>query len=134
MYYHLVLLSFFFFNDTATTEIYTLSLHDALPIYVFAAALFTLGLSAWQVTSSIFVGCCIIFAGCCMSGFMGRDTGLPFAAVSRISWGVFGANVPALIRAIAAILWYGIQTYLAAAAVNAIFLRFIPKIGIAPCR
>src|SRR3712207_7229203 len=26
---------FFFFNDTATTEIYTLSLHDALPIYVF---------------------------------------------------------------------------------------------------
>src|SRR3712207_9519421 len=25
---------FFFFNDTATTEIYTLSLHDALPIYV----------------------------------------------------------------------------------------------------
>src|SRR2546430_16331515 len=29
---------FFFFNDTATTEIYTLSLHDALPICVFAAA------------------------------------------------------------------------------------------------
>src|SRR5689334_24153596 len=28
------LLSFFFFNDTATTEIYTLSLHDALPIYL----------------------------------------------------------------------------------------------------
>src|SRR6185436_9760946 len=27
----------FFFNDTATTEIYTLSLHDALPIYVFAS-------------------------------------------------------------------------------------------------
>ena len=27
-------LSFFFFNDTATTEIYTLSLHDALPIYI----------------------------------------------------------------------------------------------------
>src|SRR5258708_36312360 len=32
-------LFFFFFNDTATTEIYTLSLHDALPIYVRAAAL-----------------------------------------------------------------------------------------------
>src|SRR5437762_4898648 len=29
-----MLLSYFFFNDTATTEIYTLSLHDALPIYV----------------------------------------------------------------------------------------------------
>src|SRR3712207_9518472 len=30
--------SFFFFNDTATTEIYTLSLHDALPIYLCIAA------------------------------------------------------------------------------------------------
>src|SRR3712207_7829856 len=29
---------FFFFNDTATTEIYTLSLHDALPIYAVGAA------------------------------------------------------------------------------------------------
>src|SRR5690349_22827925 len=32
---HIVLSLFFFFNDTATTEIYTLSLHDALPIFVF---------------------------------------------------------------------------------------------------
>src|SRR2546427_11421595 len=34
-----VVYHFFFFNDTATTEIYTLSLHDALPIYVQAGAL-----------------------------------------------------------------------------------------------
>src|SRR2546425_8132845 len=32
--HYLVLLVFFFFNDTATTEIYTLSLHDALPIWL----------------------------------------------------------------------------------------------------
>src|SRR2546421_6487463 len=31
-------ISFFFFNDTATTEIYTLSLHDALPIWDISAA------------------------------------------------------------------------------------------------
>src|SRR3712207_9135574 len=31
----MILCVFFFFNDTATTEIYTLSLHDALPIYYF---------------------------------------------------------------------------------------------------
>src|SRR5438045_9310829 len=34
---HLLFLFFFFFNDTATTEIYTLSLHDALPIFMFTA-------------------------------------------------------------------------------------------------
>src|SRR3712207_6884976 len=41
------LISVFFFNDTATTEIYTLSLHDALPIFVFAAG--CAGLASWQV-------------------------------------------------------------------------------------
>src|SRR2546426_3814280 len=34
----LILIFFFFFNDTATTEIYTLSLHDALPIFPPAGA------------------------------------------------------------------------------------------------
>src|SRR5258708_40290309 len=34
---HFIYLPFFFFNDTATTEIYTLSLHDALPIYKMEA-------------------------------------------------------------------------------------------------
>ena len=37
-----VLVFFFFFNDTATTEIYTLSLHDALPIYS-DVSIFTFG-------------------------------------------------------------------------------------------
>src|SRR5439155_21358336 len=40
------LLSFFFFNDTATPEIYTLSLHDALPIYPAGAAMLRLALQA----------------------------------------------------------------------------------------
>src|SRR3712207_8122290 len=35
---HILILFFFFFNDTATTEIYTLSLHDALPIYTSRSA------------------------------------------------------------------------------------------------
>src|SRR2546430_12391182 len=38
-----ILSLFFFFNDTATTEIYTLSLHDALPIYPLPAALRAIG-------------------------------------------------------------------------------------------
>src|SRR3989442_4945121 len=42
--------SFFFFNDTATTEIYTLSLHDALPIYIPSGAV---GSSSLIVSSSL---------------------------------------------------------------------------------
>src|SRR2546428_9475881 len=47
MRYHLTMADFFFFNDTATTEIYTLSLHDALPI---CAAL------AYCPSSNMFLG------------------------------------------------------------------------------
>jgi NCS1 family nucleobase:cation symporter-1 len=97
-----------------------------LGAYTFAAGLFALGLNAWQVTLGILGGAVVVFLGCLLSGAMGHGTGVPFPVISRLSWGVFGANVPAMIRALAAIGWYGIQTYLAAAAVNAILLRFIP--------
>src|SRR2546423_12049785 len=45
---------FFFFNDTATTEIYTLSLHDALPIFAFAASVPWLVWRAEQGVSNVF--------------------------------------------------------------------------------
>src|SRR5947209_16645831 len=38
IFFHLFVFFFFFFNDTATTEIYTLSLHDAFPIWSGAVA------------------------------------------------------------------------------------------------
>src|SRR5256885_11604225 len=44
------MLIFFFFNDTATTEIYTLSLHDALPIFIYGAGV---GLAISQLTSTV---------------------------------------------------------------------------------
>ena len=46
--------------------------------YTFAAGLFLIGLSPIQVTLGILGGALIIFAGCCMSGFMGHDTGAPY--------------------------------------------------------
>jgi NCS1 family nucleobase:cation symporter-1 len=95
--------------------------------YTFAAGLFALGLNAWEVALAILLGTAVVFGGCLLSGVMGYRTGVPFPVVSRISWGVFGANVPAMIRALAAILWYGVQTYLATEAINAILERFVPS-------
>lgn len=96
--------------------------------YTFAAGLFLLGLSPIEVTLGILGGVLVIFAGCCMSGYMGHDTGAPYPVVSRLSWGVWGANVPALVRGVVAIAWYGIQTYLAALALKVVLVRFIPGI------
>lgn len=97
-----------------------------LGAYTFAAGLFALGLNAWQVVVAILAGSLVIFGGCLLAGRMGQRSGVPFPVISRLSWGVFGANIPAVIRALVAIAWYGIQTYLASAALNAILLRFTP--------
>lgn len=101
----------------------------AIGNYTFAGGLFAIGMAPYQITIGMVGGMLIIFLGCTFSGFIGHQTGAPFAVVQRIGWGLFGANIPALIRAIVAILWYGIQTYLASVAVSVLLLRLTPSLN-----
>jgi nucleobase:cation symporter-1, NCS1 family len=94
--------------------------------YTFVAGLFVLGLTGWQVLAAILIGTAILFFGMNWAGRMGQQTGVPFPVLARISFGIWGANVPALIRAVIAICWYGIQTYLASTAVVVLLLRMNP--------
>lgn len=95
--------------------------------YTWAAGLFVgLGMSAFNITLGILLGAFIIMFGCILSGYMGYDTGAPYPVISRIAWGVWGANIPAVIRGIVAIAWYGVQTYLASIALNSLLSRAIP--------
>jgi nucleobase:cation symporter-1, NCS1 family len=111
-----------------TYSLFSLWMNDAHNVgnYTFAAGLFLLGLSPFQVTLGILGGALIIFAGCCMSGFMGHDTGAPYPVVSRLSWGIWGARFTALVRGIVAIAWYGIQTFLASLALKVLLIRVFP--------
>jgi NCS1 family nucleobase:cation symporter-1 len=111
-----------------TYSLFSLWMNDAHNVgnYTFAAGLFLLGLSPIQVTLGILGGALVIFAGCCMSGFMGHDTGAPYPVVSRLSWGIWGANIPALVRGAVAIAWYGIQTFLASVALKVLLVKFFP--------
>ncbi|MDP9885329.1 NCS1 family nucleobase:cation symporter-1 [Sinomonas atrocyanea] len=96
--------------------------------YTFVAGLFVLGLNGWQVLASILIGTGILFVGMNWAGRMGQQTGVPFPVMARISFGIWGANLPALIRAVIAICWYGIQTYLASMAVVVLLLRIDPAL------
>lgn len=96
--------------------------------YTFAAGLFVLGLTAWQVFASLLIGFLLIFVGMNWMGLAGQKTGIPFPVFSRISFGIYGANLPALIRAIVAIAWYGIQTYLASVAIDVLVLAMDPSL------
>ena len=84
--------------------------------YVFAAGLFFLGLSGWQVLLAMVLGILVVNRLLNGIGFMGQKMGIPYPVVARISFGVFGANLPALIRAAVGIVWYGVQTWLASTA------------------
>lgn len=61
-----------------------------------------------------------------LTGTAGQRHGIPYPVLARISFGVFGANLPALIRAVVAIFWYGIQTYLASVAAVLLMLQIFP--------
>ena len=67
------------------------------------------GRSCWRSASAP----SLLFVLLNLSGFMGRKTGVPFPVMSRISFGIRGAQIPALVRGGVAIAWFGIQTYLA---------------------
>ncbi len=96
--------------------------------YTFVAGLFVIGLTGWQVLAAILIGTGILFFGMNWAGRMGQRTGVPFPVMARISFGIWGANIPALIRAVIAICWYGIQTYLASMAVVVLLLRIDPEL------
>src|SRR5918999_718665 len=94
--------------------------------YTFAAGLFFLGLTGWQVFLALIVGIALVYFFMNLSGIAGQRHGIPYPVLARLSFGLFGANIPALIRAIIAIFWYGIQTWLASVAVVILLLRIWP--------
>jgi NCS1 family nucleobase:cation symporter-1 len=96
--------------------------------YAFAIGLFALGLGTWQLLTAIGVGAAMLFFLLTLSGFMGVKTGVPFPVMSRISFGVRGAQIPALLRGGVAIIWFGIQTYLAALVGNVLLIALFPSL------
>ncbi len=94
--------------------------------YAFAAGLFFLGLTGWQVLVALIVGILIVNYFMNRMGMPGHRTGVPYPVFARVSFGVFGANIAALIRAVIGIAWYGIQTWLASVAVVVLLIAIFP--------
>src|SRR5260370_37199214 len=55
--------------------------------------------------------------------------GIPFSDFARASIGVIGANVPAILRALVACGWFGIQTWIGGEAINAMLVALTPSWG-----
>lgn len=98
--------------------------------YITAGSLFALGLSSWQVLVALLVGIGIVQFFTNLVAKPSQVTGVPYPVICRASFGVLGANIPAVIRGLIAVAWYGIQTYLASSAFMVLALHFWP--GLAP--
>jgi NCS1 family nucleobase:cation symporter-1 len=96
--------------------------------YVFAGSLLAVGLTSWQVLFSLLIGIVIVNVFCNLVAKPSQATGTPYPVVCRVSFGVLGANIPAMIRGLLAVAWYGIQTYLASTAFVVVVLKFFPTL------
>jgi NCS1 family nucleobase:cation symporter-1 len=94
--------------------------------YLTAGSLFALGIASWQVLVALLVGITIVQVFTNLVAKPSQRTGVPYPVINRAIFGVKGANIPAIIRGLIAIAWYGVQTFLAAESLNIIFLKFIP--------
>ncbi|MRV75270.1 nitrate reductase [Duganella sp. FT92W] len=82
-----------------------------IPAYTLSASLIEGGMSAWQAVFTVFLANAIVLLPMLAIGHAGTKYGIPYAVLARASFGTSGARLPALMRAIVACGWYGIQTW-----------------------
>ena len=95
--------------------------------YMLAASLIQGGMDWKQALATVFVGNCIVLAPMLLNSHPGARYGIPFPILARASFGVLGANVAALLRAIVACGWFGIQTWIGGEAINTLLATLWPQ-------
>jgi nucleobase:cation symporter-1, NCS1 family len=91
--------------------------------YFLAASLFLLCGNFLNFLLAIGIGSVVIYFLMTLVGLAGARTGVPYPVLARASFGVWGANFPAMVRAIVACFWYGAQTAAASGAIVALLTR-----------
>jgi NCS1 family nucleobase:cation symporter-1 len=86
--------------------------------YMLAASLIQGGMDWKQAVLTIFIGNTIVLAPMLLNAHPGARYGIPFPVLARSSFGVLGANVPAVLRALVACGWFGIQTWIGGEAIS----------------
>lgn len=90
-----------------------------IPTYMLASGLIAGGMSWWQAIGTILLGNLIVLVPMLLNAHAGARYGIPFPVFVRASFGVLGANVPAVLRALVACGWFGIQTWIGGQAIYA---------------
>jgi nucleobase:cation symporter-1, NCS1 family len=89
-----------------------------IPTYMLASGLIAGGMSWWQAIGTILLGNLVVLAPMLLNGHAGAAYGIPFPVFARASFGVRGANIPAVLRALVGCGWFGIQTWIGGQAIH----------------
>jgi nucleobase:cation symporter-1, NCS1 family len=100
-----------------------------IPTYMLASGLIAGGMNWWQAIGTILLGNVIVLIPMLLNAQAGAKYGIPFPVFVRASFGVRGANLPAVLRALVACGWFGIQTWIGGQAVHALLTVIWPGIG-----
>ena len=109
-----------------------ISMSLCIPTYMLASSLIEGGMNWWQALLTILLGNVIVLVPMLLNGRAGAQYGIPFPVLARASFGVRGANIPAMLRAIIACGWFGIQTWIGGFALYQMAVLWWPGLGTLP--
>jgi NCS1 family nucleobase:cation symporter-1 len=104
-----------------------ISMSACIPTYMLASSLIAMGMNWWQAVLTIFLGNTIVLIPMILNAHAGTKYGIPFPVYCRASFGLRGANVPAMLRALVACGWFGIQSYIGGQAIYTLLKIFHPE-------
>src|SRR5437868_7952965 len=100
--------------------------------YMLAASLIQGGMDWKQAVFTVFLGNCIVLVPMLLNSHPGARYGVPFPVLARASFGVLRANIAAVLRALVACGWFGIQTWLGGETRNVLLATVWPGWGRVP--
>jgi NCS1 family nucleobase:cation symporter-1 len=103
-----------------------ISMAACVTTYTLASSLISKGMNWWQAVLTIFLGNVIVLIPMVLNAHAGTRYGIPFPVYCRAGFGILGANVPALLRALVACGWFGIQTWIGGWAIYKIAEIYMP--------
>src|SRR6266513_2501076 len=97
-----------------------------IPTYMLASGMTAGGMNWKQALFTVFLGNVLVLVPMLLNAHAGAQYGIPFPVFARASFGVVGANVPAILRALVACGWFGIQTWIGGEAINVMIVALAP--------
>jgi len=99
-----------------------------IPTYTMASGLINEGMSWKEAIACVALGNTIVLVPMILNAHAGTRYGIPFPVFARASFGVLGANVPAVLRALVACGWFGIQTWIGGQALWQLLVAAAPGV------